>query len=270
MVACDAHYALPTAVCLRSIDTHLGHPPTAVYVLTDGLSREDELLIEGQFRSAPVEFVSAHIPLPSFSAHDEAAHLTPAMFLKCVAPQILTESADILVYLDSDTLVLGDLAQLAHTPIGDRIAGCVRDRYVTNNVIEPGPHPYFNSGVMLIDRGKWNTNMVTENVLSEISTNAQALNYPDQDVLNKVLRGMIFALDKRWNYMVGESVKNDPKKLLTCPPEEMMVLHLCGPTKPWRTRLAQPELRSAYDRYLDLVRSTEFGAPTSARTGGAH
>lgn len=253
VLACDAGYALPTAVCLRSIDIHLSDPPTAVYILTDGVSHEDQRLIRGQFHSAPVEFVTAAGPLHSFSAHDEAAHVTPTMFLKCVAPQILTESANTLVYLDSDTLVLGDLSELARTAIGNRTVGMVIDRYVSDNVIDPGPHPYYNSGVILVDRARWNETQITEKVLDEISARADVLHYPDQDALNKVLRGTICTLDKRWNYMVGETVKNDPTTVISCRPEESAVLHLCGPTKPWRTKLAQAQLQAVYDQYLALL-----------------
>jgi lipopolysaccharide biosynthesis glycosyltransferase len=253
VVVSDGNYVLPTAVCLRSVDTHIEDPPTAVYVLAEDIPADGAELIERQFRSAPVRFVKVTSPLASFAVHEEAAHLTPAMFLKCVAPRLLDEAADVLVYLDSDTLVLGDLAQLAHTDIGDNTAGCVEDRYVTSNVLDPGARPYYNSGVILADRERWNAAGTTENIISLITQNADVLNYPDQDAINKVLRGAIFPLDRRWNHMVGETVKTDPAAPVSSRVEEATVLHYCGPIKPWRTKLSHPYLRDVYDKYLTLT-----------------
>jgi lipopolysaccharide biosynthesis glycosyltransferase len=253
VVVCDAQYALPTAVCLRSVDVHLDHPPEAVYVLGEEISAADRRLLTAQVRKAPVRMLSATSPLASFGSHAEAAHITPAMFLKCLAPRLIEDAPNRLVYLDSDTLVRTSLSRLGQASLDGCAAGLARDRYVRANVIDPGPFPYFNSGVMAIDVDRWNELRVTESVLAEVRERGSELHYPDQDALNKALRGNIFALDKRWNYMVGETVKTDPAAHVSLAEGDPAVLHFCGPVKPWNVTLPHPRLRAEYDKYLALL-----------------
>ncbi len=252
VLVCDARYALPTAVCLRSVSDNLANPPKMIHILGENISPSDRELIGRQIRGIPVDFRTVTSPLLSFAAHADAAHVSSAMFLKCLAPQVVDDSVEKLIYLDSDTLVRADLSELAHLDLGGHTAGLVPDRYVSENVIDPGEHAYFNSGVMLVDSGRWNEAMVTESLLAEAAKLADNLRFPDQDVLNKILRGSIRPLDKRWNYMVGETVKNDPRGTAGA---DAAVIHYCGPTKPWNVTLPNALLQAEYDKYLAAVRS---------------
>jgi lipopolysaccharide biosynthesis glycosyltransferase len=254
VVAFDRNYVLPAAVCLRSIAAHLGQPPSAVHVVAEGLSTDDADLLERQFPPAPVRIVAADSPLTAFGAHADAAHATPAQFLKCLAPRILDDAENRLLYIDVDTVVLDDLSRPAQTDLGDSIAGFVQDRFVTSNVLDPGDHPYYNAGLFVTDRTRWNANGITEDILATISARAGILRYGDQDALNKSLRGAILALDGRWNYMLSEREKVDPAKRISERTEDVAVLHFCGPIKPWKTPPTHPYLREVYDRYLAEVR----------------
>jgi lipopolysaccharide biosynthesis glycosyltransferase len=250
VLAFDRNYVLPTAVCLRSIDANVRNAPSAVYIVAEGLTPDDEQLIRRQFTSAPVKIVPAHSPLTKFGNIADTAHATPAQFLKCMAPRMLDDAENRLVYIDVDTLVLGDLGELAATDLGGNIAGFVQDRFVTSNVLAPGDHPYYNAGLFVTDRDKWNTNRITEDILATITEHADILQYGDQDALNKSLQGTILPLDARWNHMLSEREKTDPAKHIS---EEVSVLHFCGPVKPWKTALAHPYLRDVYAEYLTGV-----------------
>lgn len=254
VLAFDQNYVLPAAVCLRSIDTNTVNPPTAVFVVAEGISSEDVDLIGRQFPNAPVKVVPTSSPLTKFGNIADTAHATPAQFLKCMAPRLLDDAEDRLIYIDVDTLVLGDLGELAQTDIGDNIAGFVEDRFVTDNVLDPGDHPYYNAGLFVADRDKWNADRITEDILATITEHADILQYGDQDALNKSLKGAIFPLAGRWNYMLSEREKADPAKHISKRADEVSVLHFCGPVKPWRTKFAHPYLRDVYDKYLTAIR----------------
>jgi lipopolysaccharide biosynthesis glycosyltransferase len=253
VLAFDRHYVLPAAVCLRSIDTHAEHPPAEVYIVAEDVSPADAALLARQVVKAPVTVVPAASPLTSFGAHADAAHATPAQFLKCLAPKLLQGAEDRLVYIDADTLVLDDLGQLAQTDLGGNIAGFVPDRFVTSNVIDPGEHPYYNAGLFVTDRSAWNANRITEDILATITEHADRLAYGDQDALNKSLRGAVQPLAGRWNYMLSEREKVDPGRHISRRVDDVSILHFCGPVKPWRTRLGHPYLRKLYDTYLTAV-----------------
>jgi lipopolysaccharide biosynthesis glycosyltransferase len=253
VLAFDRHYVLPAAVCLRSIDAHVEDPPADVYIVAEELLPQDAALLAGQVAKAPVTVIPATSPLTTFGAHADAAHATTAQFLKCLAPKLLRGAQDRLVYIDADTLVLGDLGRLAQTDFGGNIAGFVPDRFVTSNAIDPGDHPYFNAGLFVTDRSAWNANRITEDILATITAHADRLAYGDQDALNKALRGAIHPLAGRWNYMLSEREKVDPQRHISRRVEDVSILHFCGPVKPWRTRLGHPYLRDLYDTYLTAV-----------------
>ena len=255
VLAFDRNYVLPAAVCLRSAQAHVVDPPESVFVVAEGLVAADEELLVRQFPSAKVHVVATNSPLTEFGNCADTAHATPAQFLKCLAPRILDNAADRMIYLDVDTLVLGDLGELARTEIGENIAGFVVDRFVTRNVIDPGDHPYYNAGMFVTDRSTWNAHGVTEKILKIIDAQADELEYGDQDALNKALRGHIAPLPQRWNYLLSEREKEDPTKEISHRTDEVSVLHFCGPVKPWRTPLGHPYLRELYDTYAGAVRA---------------
>ena len=138
-----------------------------------------------------------------------------------------------VIYLDSDTLVLGDLSQLWETDCNDSFAIVCRDRKV-RQLSEDSPWPlipeeeslpYFNSGVMLVDLEKWRAENVEQQCLYLIARPSGPYRWWDQTILNYVLRGKVGFLSQEWNWQ-SEEVPS---------PEEPTphVLHYTTGLKPW-------------------------------------
>ena len=77
------------------------------------------------------------------------------LFIASLFPQY-----DKILYLDCDLVVLGDIAKLYHTDLGENILGAVVDQYVSvtpefreyaQNAVGVDPDKYINTGVLAID-----------------------------------------------------------------------------------------------------------------------
>ena len=138
-----------------------------------------------------------------------------------------------VIYLESDTLVLGDLSQLWETNCNDSIAMVCRDRKVLRlSEDSPWPltaaevsFPYFNSGVMLVDLEKWRAENVEQQCLDLISKPSGPYRWWDQTILNHVLRGKIGFLPQEWNWQSEEVPPMDEPT--------PRLLHYTTGLKPW-------------------------------------
>jgi lipopolysaccharide biosynthesis glycosyltransferase len=252
-MACDSQYVFPTAVCLQSIRRHAVVPPASTFIITTGVSPAETSFLERQFPETSIRTL-AHGPPPATGTMNAATqHLTSAMLLKCLGPPLLDGSENAILYLDSDTIVLTDLSELAEADLDSSVIAAVEDRYVKSNPIGQPADSYFNSGVLLIDKYRWEQARVSERFVEALSREGHLVNYPDQDLLNFVLSGSIHRLDRKWNWMVGEDVKDFRTADVHSVINHASILHFVGPTKPWVTRLKNEELQEIYDRYVSLV-----------------
>lgn len=137
---------------------------------------------------------------------------SPVIFYRLFAHKIFP-NAQKMLYLDSDTLVQGDLSNLYNTDISQYAAGAVIDmapvkdkknpngQYVRNfseKYLKNGP--YFNSGVLLLNIKNMTKN---EMLLKNIKVK---LKYPDQDIMNVALVGKIRPLELKYNLAPGVKI----------------------------------------------------------------
>lgn len=131
---------------------------------------------------------------------------SPVIYYRLFAHRIFPD-LDRILYLDSDTLVLGDLTELYQTDISKHTMAAVCDmapinitpiasgRYVQNFIKTYLKHNlYVNSGVLLI-------NLKQMSRYDDSFQNADIpLQYPDQDLINYCLDGDILRLPLRYNF----------------------------------------------------------------------
>lgn len=127
------------------------------------------------------------------------------------------------IYIDSDTIVLSDIAELFETDLKDNAVGAIVDKKVADikpfrDYVEKAlgvPHKeYVNSGVLLMDLKKlrkmhYLTHMI--NLINQYDANLVA---PDQDYLNVICRGQIYHLDAGWNAAPVKGLQPESSKLL--------------------------------------------------------
>ena len=177
------------------------------------------------------------LPLLSW-ARIQAGELLPPRVPRCI-------------YLDTDTLVGRDLAELWDTPLhGNSIAMAINDKmpeHVITYVQALGidPNRWFNAGVALIDVDAWRRNSEMDALIRCKRSMPPVLWFADQDLLNKHFAGRITMLDPSWN-----------RRDVVYPPEGQ-ILHFAGATKPWQMSgdLGQPGLRAWREVYAQWGRT---------------
>ncbi|MFC7398756.1 glycosyltransferase family 8 protein [Chelatococcus sp. GCM10030263] len=208
-------------------------------------------------------------------------HITPAAYRRLFLPAVLPERYERILYLDSDVAVVRPgMADVLQVPLGDKPLAAAIDMIFLKD-FENGPltaefrayraglglpvdTPYFNSGVLLIDRANWQRRDVTGKALAYLRENADRCLFHDQSALNAVLRDDWLALSPRYNFM-GDFLRLDVETALA-----PVVLHFVNHPKPWHFDAWQGERRFAeiYRAFLAATPWATEAKPALEATGG--
>jgi lipopolysaccharide biosynthesis glycosyltransferase len=99
--------------------------------------------------------------------------------------------------------------------------------------------PYFNAGLMAIDRAEWRRRALAERVARALCEAPERFPFNEQDALNATLKGDFAPLSPRFNFM-GDFLLIDLERLI-----EPIVLHFVNAPKPWELKLWRGEARFA-------------------------
>lgn len=162
--------------------------------------------------------------------------------------EFLSSDLHRIIYLDADTLILGDIATLWNQDLAGKTLGMVceptADRIRRTN-LGIGDYKYCNSGVLLVDLDNWRSFDWQDKILAYCRENADYLLASDQDALNVVLKDDIAILSPRFNYsnvfdyypyiflnklMPGFATLEDYSESGQHP----VVVHFLGEERPWR------------------------------------
>ena len=125
------------------------------------------------------------------------------LFIASLFPQY-----DKIVYLDCDLVVLGDIAKLYHTELGENILGAAPEQFVQNTpefrvyaekAVGVDPDGYFNAGVLLMNLDQFRKNDIEKKFVDLITEYDFDLLDPDQAYLNYLCLGKILMLPNGWN-----------------------------------------------------------------------
>ncbi len=124
------------------------------------------------------------------------------------------------VYIDSDTILMGDIGELYDIDLdGHLMAGMVDSKvaavpefnaYVKNALRIPPDH-YANSGVLIMDLKGLRKAKYLPTLIDLIDQYNADLVAPDQDYMNIILRGRIKYLPQCWNMEPEEKLSKDTK-----------------------------------------------------------
>ncbi len=189
-------------------------------------------------------------------------HFSKEMFYRILIPTVFAD-VDKAIYLDCDTVVLGDISELYETDLEGKVIAAATDimhprakEYVIDD-LEMKVSEYINSGVLVIDCVKFREQEIKRKFFEELSVRSK-LKYPDQDLLNIVCHGNIKYLPRCWNYIWHyHIVKSDP--MLNLAPGEMAqyledaknikLLHFTSNVKPWNNETI--ELSKCFWKYVE-------------------
>ncbi len=191
------------------------------------------------------QYANLHFPTYAYASIET--------YFRMLAPYILKNYNKIL-YLDSDTIVLKDIAELYNTNIDNYLIGACRDlisfgamhidlaRSTSHKKVELNNlYTYYNAGVLLINIQAFRKNFFKDTIMKVQHENN--FDYYDQDALNYLTKDRTYILDSRWNVLrdAWNTIENE---LIYAPIEyyNMMlevykdpyIIHYITSKKPWK------------------------------------
>ena len=170
-----------------------------VVVSGDGTAAE-----RGKLERTLAQFANARLTIRDFhldrGLHTPAAY-SPDIFTRLWVEDFFGPEVERVLYLDSDMVVLADIAGLWDTPLEGKLLGAVDIPGATKpqKLGTPVGEGYFNSGVLLIDLARWRAIGARAQVLAVLAERGTEFDDPDQDALNICFHADRKRLDYRWN-----------------------------------------------------------------------
>lgn len=202
-------------------------------------------------------------------------HFSLETYYRLVLPDILKDY-DKILYLDSDMVVLDDVAELFNTDVEGYLVAASLDADTAGlyNGYEPkkkeymdgimqmdDPYQYFQAGTLVMNLEEFRKTYTTEEVLGISSSHNWEL--LDQDILNVLCKDRVKYIDMSWNYMVdmeGRRIRD----IISLAPHWLndmymearkhpKIIHYAGPEKPW----CAPEMDMA-DAFWKYAKNTVY------------
>lgn len=188
-----------------------------------------------------------------------------ATFHRINLPDYIPHHIKKIIYIDSDTLVLGDLTELWQTDLKGQPVAAIENLSPKACVsIGVGRNDYFNAGVLVMELDQWRAQKIHHQVTKYAQDHAGQLQFFDQCSLNAVLQGRWTRLPVRWNvqsdiYSVVIKYINGctySRSELDRAILEPAIVHFTGKKKPWKIVCFHP----FKNHYRSFIRKTPWAS----------
>ena len=233
--ACDDAFVKFTIVSIKSLLENASKERYyKIYILNDGISEEmvsavkeledDFCDIELVCVKSQLQKIAIELPLRDY--YSKTTYYR--MFIAEMYPEY-----DKAVYIDSDTVVLGDMSELFDTDLKDNLVGACHEQAmvqteVYGNYVEKvmgiDRNEYFNAGMLLINCKAFRQEKVLSQFINLLGVYTFVVTQ-DEDYLNVICKDKILWLDQAWNTEVYGEI---PVK-----ESEIKVIHYIMVSKPW-------------------------------------
>ncbi len=245
----DKNYLLPFKAWAASLESHNSHHDLHIHALCNDLPagdlKEIKDRVSGFARFSLYQF--DHNILSKFVIGNT---WTTSVYFRLFLPELVPPDVETLIYMDLDTLVLGDLQELYTLKLKGYPLAAVYDNYVQIqphlDILEEGN--YFNSGVLLIDIKAWLNMKITDHAVRFLTEHPDKILYVDQCALNAVLRNNWLKISEKYNFLYSYLPQGISRKQLNNYLAEIIVLHFTL-QRPWNM-LCKNRYRYLYFHYL--------------------
>jgi lipopolysaccharide biosynthesis glycosyltransferase len=280
LCAADGGYAVP--LCVMLVSLVINHAPDRkleIYVIGPDIPEEERRKIEASLSANRPDFeLSAlHWLSPEKGMLEGlgcSMHVTSETYSRLLAPLILPQDWDRILYLDCDMVIVSDLSPFYDLPFEERALLAVRDMEIGSvsggggvfNYSElgiPGEAPYFNAGAVLLNLRRWRRENFSQRIIEYSRTHMHDVHFWDQGGMNAILHDAWAEIDPVWNQHRGIIFPRLRKKLGHTRAEwnrimyHPRIVHYTGPEKPWQP--AKNILRlPRYSHFFKYLKKTVY------------
>ncbi|MDR2776509.1 MAG: glycosyltransferase family 8 protein [Puniceicoccales bacterium] len=213
----------------------------AVHIVDCGIPEESKGLIR-KFISEFKNISSTEFKIPkrieALENYTIPAHFSTAIFYRLAIPKVFPE-LNRVIYLDCDTIAVGDISELWNEDLNGRPFGAVEEdgnffnektkwRRMKEINFHEDKH-YYNSGILLIDTKQFEKSQIFERVIEFVKNTDLRLLSPEQDAMNLCLADdEHMTLSPKYNFIPFASFSKECLKKVKNP----TIMHYAG-KKPW-------------------------------------
>jgi lipopolysaccharide biosynthesis glycosyltransferase len=283
-LAADVNYAMPLSIAICSAAANCDKRRRLVfYVIENGMddglkARVESSLKRSDFPSARIQWLPIELDRIA-DLKIVNPHLSPLAYARLLIPFLLPSWVGKALYLDSDLVVMADLAELWDIEVGSKALLAARDLIAwvgaprgISDYQELGIPPdakYFNSGVLLMNLVKWRADRVSSRVFDYLRSHRATIRMEDQEGLNAVLFDDWGELPFRWNWQVPWRMHRLGKRAMPWNPNEQTksIIHFTTSEKPWLPGCDVKE-KEYFFEYLDRTDWAGWRVPLHSEMTG--
>lgn len=114
-------------------------------------------------------------------------------YVRLLLEKILPNEVERILYIDSDTIVIGNLNCIFETDLDNVLGAAVLDKFISQKIKKTinlnEKSPYFNAGVLYINLKQWRNELIGQRCIDYLRAHKDANTMPDQNALNVLLKG---------------------------------------------------------------------------------
>lgn len=257
LVTFDDNYYGPFQTMFKSLILNNLGSDFKVWLAHGGLDKDFLEKIKAFITSYRQDFEDIEISRDYFESAKVTDRYPRPMYYRLMAPLVLPEDLERILYLDPDILHINPLGDLWQMDLGSKAFAAASHSVVAElsesvhkKRLDIG-HEFFNTGVILMDLDKARDLVDLDDILDLASRLGPEHLYPDQDIFNILYGKDTLEIDDRiWNYdarfyplyLVRSYNEHDLDWVM----KNTSILHFCGKKKPW--------LKGSYNYFSALYR----------------
>jgi len=268
MFAVNNEYVSYLYIALMSLIEHTDLDTNyQIYVLHTGLKKRNIERLEN-LSKANVNVICQNIEKWMQGIEiKNSIHLTVETCYRLLIPELFPQYLRVL-YIDSDTLIMADVAELYKSELNGKTVGAVHDVVCTylkdyyEKRIDMDVENGFNAGILVIDTLKFREKKIKEKCIKWLEEDSKKserkYTYMDQDVLNLALKDDVCFLKSAWNFQWQylwrlDTIYPEYVEQYVLDSQSAKIIHYAGDKKPWM----RPDLEKA-DLFWMIARKSIY------------
>ena len=236
--ACDDNFVKYTIVSLNSMIKNASKSKKyQVYILHTFITDEmKEQLLKLQNENFEISFCDVTEQLNSIQDRLPVRdYYSKTTYYRLFIAEMFPEYEK-TIYIDSDTIVQGDISELYSIDIGEAYVGACHEQAMVQvdefgtyaeKVVGVSRHNFFNAGMIVINSKQFREHRVLDKFIEYLHEYDFVVTQ-DEDYLNLICKDRVCWLDQRWNTEIFGEI---PYAI-----EEAKILHYIMTSKPWHYR----------------------------------
>lgn len=257
-ISCDENYAAHLATTAISTIINCKEPEKLKFVIGDaGLKADTKSTLISMIEKNGSHVTFVYLDDSKFDGL-KIKRYGKSIYFRFYLDELLGDE-ELVLCLDCDTVVVGDLLDIRRETSGERFTLAAVENIGRSPYSRLGLNKgdYFNCGLMLINMKQWQEEEIGKRGLEFLLSHPELCTHNEQCAINKVTQGEWYRLPLTWNaqrpaYKILEKRMDeqhrDKDEFLKSIQEPIMVHYMGKNSKPWDTHSLHP-LRILYTIY---------------------